>query len=258
MATSIGGAEILGDVHCATQGARLGCGRSPRSRDRCGEVVRQRQGGDWVEVAAKTGPLAVLSGERVLAVADAQNLDHGARDLGLRIRWGALGRKLEGAAEKIQRHVVFAEPEGAQGRTQFFAERGWVPHVKRPRWVRSCRGRERISNADGLLLFMTGALLVPSGATLILVCSGDGALVEEVAEAVQQCGPGRRIATLSLAGSTSARLNAACSAFVVANLELGMDCMEERAAPATKGGRKPRGADNFGDTVGATDLGGGR
>ncbi len=186
-----------------------------------------------MEVAASTGPLEVLAGEKVLAVADAENLDLGARDLGLRICWGALGRKLEEAAGEIRRHVVFPEAEGERIREHFFAERGWVPHVKRPRWVRSCRGWKRISNADSLLVFVTAYLLPRWDTTLILVCSGDGALVEEVAEAAQGCEPGQKIATLSLAGSTSARLNAACSPFVVANLEVGMDCMQRVAEHRT-------------------------
>jgi hypothetical protein len=171
-----------------------------------------------VEVAAYTGPLQALAGENVLAVADVQNLDRGAEDLGLQIRWGTLGQELEAAAAAIRRHVVLAEPEGSNRRAQFLARCGWTPHVKRPRLVRSCRGWERISNADGLLLFMTGRLLDASDASLVLVCSGDGTLVEEVAEAVRLCGYTQKIATLSLAGSTSARLNAASSPFVAANL----------------------------------------
>ena len=144
----------------------------------------------------ETGPLELLAGERVLAVADAQNLNMGARDLGRKVSWKALGTILDRAAARIERHVVLSAPQGEDRRTQYFAERGWTAHVKQSRMVRNHKGWQRISNADGLLLFVTGMLAANSDASLVLVCSGDGELVEEVAEALYLQGLPLRVATL--------------------------------------------------------------
>ncbi len=194
-----------------------------------GVACRLQKQRRWIDVAMETGPLELLAGERVLAVADAQNLNMGARDLGRKVSWKALGTILDRAAARIERHVVLSAPQGEDRRTQYFAERGWTAHVKQSRMVRNHKGWQRISNADGLLLFVTGMLAANSDASLVLVCSGDGELVEEVAEALYLQGLPLRVATLSLAGSTSARLDAACSSLVAMNLELGADCLRSLA-----------------------------
>jgi hypothetical protein len=103
-----------------------------------------------------------------------------------------------------------------------------MPHGKTARFVETRRGRERRSNADNVLTFMAGVLASRSRASLLLVLSGDADLVEGLAEGAALLPKTRKIATLSLAGSTGYRLNAATSEFVTANLELGMDCLERR------------------------------
>ena len=143
-----------------------------------------------------------------------------------------LGAVLDRAASGIERHVVLSAPAGDDSRKRYFAERGWTAHVKQSRMVRNHKGWQRISNADGLLLFVTGMLAANSVASLILVCSGDGELVEEVAEALYLQGLPLRVATLSLAGSTSVRLDAACSALVAMNTGIG------GGLPASAGGRR--------------------
>lgn len=60
MATSIAVREILGSLPYEIQGRTLGDREGPRPGRRRGEVLRRRQRGGWVEVAANTGPLDVL------------------------------------------------------------------------------------------------------------------------------------------------------------------------------------------------------
>ncbi len=78
-----------------------------------------------VPVAERTGPLAPLRGKRLLVVADVQNLDLSARDLGYRLSWARLGRSLTGAAKSASLHAVFACRTGDNRRAVYFANRGW-------------------------------------------------------------------------------------------------------------------------------------
>lgn len=181
-----------------------------------------------VEIAGWTGPLDLLADHEVLAVADCQNLNMGARDLGLRVRWDRLGEVLRRASRSAALHAFVAEPAGATTQSSSFAEWGWMPHGKTARFVETWRGRERRSNTDNVITFMAGVLASRSRASLLLVLSGDADLVEGLAEGAAMLPKTRKIATLSLAGSTGYRLNAATSEFVTANLELGMDCLERR------------------------------
>lgn len=181
-----------------------------------------------VEIASWTGPLDLLADHDVLAVADCQNLNMGARDLGLRVRWDRLGQVLRWTSRSAALHAFVAEPTGATAQSSRLAEWGWMPHGKTARFVETWRGRERRSNADNVITFMAGVLASRSRASLLLVLSGDADLVEGLAEGAALLPKTRKIATLSLAGSTGYRLNAATSEFVTANLELGMDCLEHR------------------------------
>jgi hypothetical protein len=191
-----------------------------------------------VDVAPRTGPLDVLEGRNVLVIADAQNLDLGARDLGFKVSWGGLGRGLDVVADSIARHVVLAEPPGGGRRSQYFAARGWQPHCKHPHMVRTRHGMVPSSNADHTFAFAAGRLVITSTATVIVLCSGDGELVEDVAQAIQTLPSDRKLVTLSLAGSTAGRLNCSSSPHISANIELGLDCLRPHGRPRRR--RKSR------------------
>ena len=190
-----------------------------------------------VEVAAATGPLRVLAGHDVLVIADCQNLDMGARNLGFAVDWKRLGRRMAWAARSTARHAFIAEPAGSTRQAEYLARSGWTPHSKVSRTVRSWRGVVSNKNTDHLIAFFAGVLASGSHATLVLVASGDGDLVEDLSEALGMLPPPRPIATLSLAGSTSRRLDARHSCFVIENIELGIDCLK----PGREHGRRANG-----------------
>ena len=216
-------------------------------------VVRKRLSGQRsrscssrriIKLAQRTGPLDTLAGHDVLVCADAQNLDIGARRLGQMVSWDTLGHKLDWASRSTERHVFLSHPPGLENRMIYFSDRGWVPHARVSRLVQTWRGLEKKSNTDNLFAFFTGVLVSHSQASLVLMCSGDADLVEEVAEAITLLDDAgstgspvpkrRQIATLSLPGSTGQRLNATASQYVHHNIELGMDCLRSRCQDSLK------------------------
>jgi len=177
-----------------------------------------------VEVAAETGPLSSLLGQRVIVIADAQNLDRGARDLGYKMSWALLGDKIDAAAEWTSRHAILSQHPGDERRMNYFCERDWNPHATKIRTVSTRKGLERKSNADFLLSFLAGVLVSRTPADVVVIASGDGDLVEEIAIGIGSLQKDRSIVTMSLAGSTAQRLNAETSDFISANIEIGKDC----------------------------------
>lgn len=178
-----------------------------------------------IEIASATAPMDVLRGQRIAVVADAQNLCLGARDLGFRLAWGALGRRLTHAAGQAYLHAVYACGSAGAASSNYFASRGWVPHPKSIRVVRRQSGWTRKSNADNSFAVIAGAVCRPAVIDLIVVGTGDGELAQDVAEAVRQFHERARVVTLSLAGSTAASLNARYSRLIDANIEIGLDCL---------------------------------
>jgi hypothetical protein len=177
-----------------------------------------------VEIAAETGPLSSLFGQGVIVIADAQNLDRGARDLGYKMSWALLGDKIDASAKSASRHVILSQHPGEQRRMNYFIERGWIPHATQIRTVSTRNGLERKSNADFLMSFLAGVLVSRTRADVVVIASGDGDLVEEIALGIGSLQKDRSIVTMSLAGSTAQRLNAETSAFISANIEIGKDC----------------------------------
>ena len=178
-----------------------------------------------IEVASETGPFSPILGKRVIVVADAQNLDRGARDLGFKMSWALLGEKIDAAAESASRHAILSQHPGDERRMNYFYERDWNPHATPIRTVSTRKGLERKSNADFLLSFLAGVLVSRTPADVVVIASGDGELVEEIAIGIGSLRKERSIITMSLAGSTAQRLNAQTSALISANIEIGKDCL---------------------------------
>ncbi len=196
---------------------------------------------------ACTGPCSILAGRRVLVLCDDENLRYGARDRGYKVSYFRLGQLLREHCERCELHTFFScERDGAE-RAAYFARRGWVPHVHPIETVQTGRGIQRLANSDNLILLWAGWLAARSEADLIVVASGDGTLVTDIArflagEASETAGreaegvwpvrpgevlpwAGRAVATLSLGGSTSTRLDAAQNPYISANLAIGLDVL---------------------------------
>jgi hypothetical protein len=178
-----------------------------------------------LSVSRRTGPFGCLRDKPVLVVADVQNLDHGAADLGCKVHWYWLRRRLEMASARVWFHAVLARQEGDNRRTGWFSEQGWTPSAKTRRWLWFRGGRRIDANADHLFAFQVGALVSQMPVELVVIGTGDGQLAEDVAEAVQMVNSRCEVATLSLAGSTAARLDSRKSNLIAANIELGRDCL---------------------------------
>lgn len=181
-------------------------------------------------IAVRTGPLGELADHDVLVLADAQNLDASASKCGFDVLWSTLGRRIDQSARSASRCVFFATRPGDGRRSAALRASGWRPYPKAARHVATHRGMERKSNVDTMMACIGGALAAASSATLILIASGDGDLVEDISEATLHLPRFYRIGTLSVAGATAQRLDARTSPFVNLNIELGLDCLRRRAS----------------------------
>ena len=178
-----------------------------------------------VEVAQTTGPLDVITDGSLIVIADAQNLDQGAKELGFKLSWANLGTVLDGASHKASRHAIIGKRPGDDRRWDYLTRRGWRPHATEVRQVQTHKGWERKGNVDFLMAFLAGVIVSRSPADVVVIASGDGDLVEEMAFGIRSLHKDRRIVTLSLAGSTAFRLNARTSKLIDANIEIGLDCL---------------------------------
>lgn len=180
-----------------------------------------------IEVAPETGPWHPIAGKRLLVLADVENLTYSARNhLNCKLSYRGLAERMNGVARSCSLHAFFSRPPTEEDRwSRYFEERGWVPHPRDIVTVKTCRGLERQANSDNLILFTAGLLASRSSAEVIVIASGDGNLACDLANAITELPKSRQVVTLSLAGSTAARLDARSNRTIAANIEIGRDCL---------------------------------
>jgi hypothetical protein len=170
----------------------------------------------WLE--SRTGPLEPLRGRKVVFVADLENLTYGARDLDFRLDLPALTDILRDATRACVMHAVFsaAQPESASPRREELENLGWRVHLN-----------SFGTNSDNLIIWKAASIFTRSQPeSVFLLGSGDGDLVNTVAHCVHcHLDKPRSVFTLSLPGSTAARLNCHHNPWIGANLEIGRDCL---------------------------------
>jgi uncharacterized LabA/DUF88 family protein len=176
-------------------------------------------------IAPITGPLRPIEGRRVLVLADIENLSYGARDRALKVSYRRLAQVLRAAARACSLHAFFSRRPREEQRCRYFEERGWIAHPRDIETVSTYLGLRVRGNSDNHILFATGLLVSRSSSDTVAIASGDGDLVSDLARAVAGLPKPREVVTLSLAGSTSSRLNAASNPCIAANIELGLDCL---------------------------------
>ena len=178
-------------------------------------------------IAEHTGPLEVLQGHRILMLADVENLSFSAQNrLGYQVSYGALAKHLIAATSSCALHAFFSVQQQESGaHSAYFEARGWTTHHRPIEIVRTKNGGRKRANIDNHLLFHAGVLCSRSRADTVVLASGDGDLVCDLARALSELPAKRQIVTLSLAGSTSWRLNAQQNPWIAANIELGHDCL---------------------------------
>lgn len=184
---------------------------------------RLRRHGD---LPATTGPVDLLRGRKVLMICDVDNLSVGAKDAGYTVSYAKLGQLLRENSESCELHAFFPVNAKKKGRIDYFRKRGWKTHANEVQTFQTCRGRERLSNSDNQILLWSGLLAASSDADMIVVASGDGTLVCDIARFFARSETPRPVLTLSLVGSTSARLDASQNIDIFANLELGKDMLQ--------------------------------
>ncbi len=176
-------------------------------------------------VATLTGPLEALKDRSVLVLADDENLRASAQDLGYKLSYDTLREKIGEVALKCKPHVFYSREKGDERRTKYFEERKWVVHPRDIHEVRTGRGIKRTTNSDFMITFFGGMLISRSDTDVILLASGDGDMVADMAEAIKSLPRKRLVVTMSMAGSTAWRLNAEDNKFIDVNIEIGLDCL---------------------------------
>ncbi|WP_422050857.1 hypothetical protein [Shimia sp.] len=177
-------------------------------------------------VASTTGPLAPLSGKRALLLADVENLSISASDLGRSLCFRSLDRVLRRHSTNISCHAFFSRKAEDNELVDAFMAIGWRAHPRDIQIARTTRGIEKFANSDHTICFGAGMLLSRSTYDVVVIATGDGALGCDLAKAIREhSAPGVSIITMSLAGSTSHRLNAANNADFDSNIEIGSDCL---------------------------------
>lgn len=189
------------------------------------ELPTKRQVPYNVYIEPQTSPLHVLKNKRVLVLADVENIRYSAKNLGFRFSFGALKKILATVCEIEACHAFFSAPIPANTHEQYFEKRGWKAHVHPIETVQTYRGLKKRANSDNLILFKSGLLVSRSQADTILIASGDGDLVTDLARAILMLPKIRQVITLSLPASTSYRLDATVSPYIEENMEIGADCL---------------------------------
>jgi uncharacterized LabA/DUF88 family protein len=176
-------------------------------------------------ISPTTGPLQLLRGRRVMVFADDENLRCSAHNHGLKLSYASLAETLQKASRVCALHAFFSCHEGDRRRPEYFSNAGWTAHTRTIEKVRGVNGIKTLANCDNYLLFTAGTLASRSRAEVIVIASGDGDLGCDLAAAVHELPKKRVVVTMSVAGSTSRRLDANYNPNITANIELGLDVM---------------------------------
>ena len=199
-------------------------------RSNPGRFRQSRQRASTPSISPTTGPLHLLRGRRLLVLVDDENLRYSARDHDLKLSYTTLARTLQRISRDCSLHTFFSRSGSDKRRSKYFALAGWTVHTNNIESIHAARGTKHPANCDNFLLFTSGILASRSQAEVIVIASGDGDLGCDLAAAVHQLPKKRTVVTMSIAGSTSQRLNAAHNPHIAANIELGMDMMRRHSA----------------------------
>lgn len=169
-----------------------------------------------------TGPVELLKAKKLLLIDDLENTTHSAKDLGFKFSYRKFAKLINSITDTCKMHSFFTcdNPE-KNNRASYLEQRGWKPHPINIEY----HGKKRFANSDNIILCYAGHLIGRSDADIIGIISGDGALANDIARFVSDLPKKRDVFTISLAGSTSYRLNAAKNRYITANIEIGLDCL---------------------------------
>lgn len=176
-------------------------------------------------VVGNTSHLDQLFGKSVLVILDAENITYSARNLGFEPDYRSMAHLLSGQTRQVAMHAFYSREPANAHFDQAFQLMGWTPHPYTIRTVEDHRGSRKLTNSDHNILFHTGSLVCRHQADTLLIASGDGDLVSDIASGIADMGIPMDVMTLSLRGSTSHRILHHQNAHIAANGFLGQDCL---------------------------------
>lgn len=173
-------------------------------------------------LAKTTGPLTGLIGRNALALLDIENLTIAAREIGYELNYAELGRQLSTNVRTIQLHAALSVDEGDSVDSAHMNEAGFNVHT---RVIGRLSDGSKSANADNVFAFQAGLLVSRTRADVVILGSGDGQLVCDVASAIRDLPTRRLVYTLSIPGATSGRLDSRRNSSIDTNLEVGLDVL---------------------------------
>ena len=185
-------------------------------------------------VGLTTGPMNCLADRDLLVVADVENLSISAEDIGFVLHYRALANRISSVC-KTARFMAFATIEE---RHRLFAvqlrKSGWELHARPVEHLSGRNTNDRrvpVRNSDSMMLMITGHLLTIHRPDVLVIGSGDGALVVEMARTARSLRPGiQKICTLSVPTSTSAAAISSECVYIDDNIFLGTDALSRTIA----------------------------
>jgi hypothetical protein len=180
-----------------------------------------QQGGYPPLLVQDSGPLDSVRGARVLALFDMENLAISASRLGYRFDYTSAAKLLRSVARTCHLHAFFSRTPGDETDADLLRSAGYTPHPRDIETVISWSGMKREANADNYIAYFTGLLCSRVSVDIVLLGSGDGNLVCDLARAITELPTARKVVTFSLPGSTSQRLDATKNMSIAANIEIG-------------------------------------
>jgi hypothetical protein len=179
-------------------------------------------------IGQATGPLDILAGHVALVLGDIDNLRLGARDVGARLSFARLGRCFKRLSVRSQLHAFLPKEGANDARCRELQQCGWLTHAREVEWVQTRQGLKSESNCDNDLIF-AGAVLAlrrrPGLPLAVVIGSGDGALVSDLARLLKKLPRPPLVVTCSVPGSTSRRV--LTNPNIDANINVGLDVLDE-------------------------------
>jgi hypothetical protein len=177
------------------------------------------------QLVAETGPLNGFENRRVLAIIDVENLTISARKLGHELDYSAVARRLKSAARAVQLHAALSIERGDTTDIDHVRGSGFIVHT---RFIERLRDGSKAANSDNVFAFQAGLLVSRASADAVILGSGDGQLVCDLAESIRALPAHRSVWTLSVPGATSFRLDCRRNPFIDGNVEIGTDVLLHR------------------------------
>jgi hypothetical protein len=152
-----------------------------------------------------TTPLGVVHGERLLCLADDDNLRISLADRRLRFSYGGLLEALEWQDQHVAACAILTARHRDARREGYLRRRGWEVVRVTQEYVLGSQGVVLKANADFDLAFTAGLLVERVRPDCLLLCGGDGDLNVAIARGVRRLDRSVPVHCLAVPWSASRR-----------------------------------------------------